>query len=144
MLDNQPINFLIDITPLFNIGCSKKAIDLTTDYVGGFDKLTDLCCHIALMQLKNYDHDNISNVIGQELSGHSDHGVNSTYTTLIHDVVLKYAHVLHGNFVNILLTSANHRTINHIEVHDARFDFNEITLQRQHVTSQLKATLHWY
>lgn len=141
MLDNQPTNFLIDITPLFNIGCSKKAIDLTTDYVGGFDKLTDLCCHVAIMQLKNYDHDNISNVIGQALSTHAVHRI---YTNTMHDVVLKYTNVLYRNFVNILLTSATNRTINHIEVHDARFDFNNTTLQRQNVTTQLKATLHWY
>lgn len=141
MLDNQPVNFLIDITPLFNIGCSKKAIDLTTDYVGGFDKLTDICCHVAIMQLKNYDHDSISNVIGQALSGQVVHQI---YTNTMHDVVLKYTNVLYRNFLNILLNSSHDRKINHIEVHDAHFDFNDTTLQRQHVTSKLKATLHWY
>lgn len=137
----SPSTFLIDITPLFMYGCSKRNLDLSATYIGGLTKLTDLCCHLSVMRLKNKDTHEIQNMIDTVLNGEQ---LTSSFSELIRRTIYQYAEVIFGNFMRLVVTDDLTGAINHIVVHHAHCDYSAAVTVRQHVTLKVNATLHWH
>lgn len=137
--------YTIDTSQLFKLH-SKNAVDWVTDYMGGFDRLTDMCCHIAMSMIKRHDHDEIIGVITQATQNPP---IGIKYVDMTHKVLWSYATVLHTYFLSIACVGINLDQLNYVEIHDAQLlnngplinvDMSEVRAS----TTLLTATFHWH
>ena len=141
LLDSQPLNYKVDISPLFNVYCSKHAVDIAVDLLGGFDKLTDISCHIALTVIKDNDHQLAATLIHDAVGSQL---VEPRYIELIKFCVMSYATVLRQNFLNLIRSDSQYRPINHVQVHDACHDYNPQNTVRVSICGDIRASVHWH
>lgn len=142
MLTYNRGNFVVDITPLFNLNFSKRAIDMSSDYVGGFDKLTDMCCHLAVMMIKCDDEvfikEYIKSCLSQYMYCHEP-------LPIMYTVMEQYATVLRHNFVDVVVGDhIDYNALNHITVHGACHDYVDSNTTRRYISGEIMATVCWH
>lgn len=104
---HTPSWYIIDVSELFTLYCSQRSIDIAITYLGGLRPLTDLCCYIALLQLRGFN-PNIMDIVNEYIrtDTHNESAppviskVATAYTTLLRDRFVYPA--LFGNPVNYL------------------------------------------
>lgn len=141
LVDSQPLNYKVDISPLFNVYCSKHAVDTAADFLGGFDKLTDISCHIALTVIKDNDHQLATNLIHEAVGSQL---IEARYIELIKFCVMSYATVLRQNFLNLIRSDSQYRPINHVQVHDAYHDYSPHSTARVSICGDIRASVYWH
>lgn len=135
------LNYRIDISPLFHRYCSKNAVDLVSEFLGGFGRLTDLSCHIAMTISKDRDVNQATHILNNAILRQP---INNRYLDMTKNVIMSYAEVLNTNFLNIIASDNRGKVINHVQVHDANHDYTMFQLERVNVSSDLKVSIYWH
>lgn len=136
-----PLNYRIDISPLFHRYCSKNAVDLASEFLGGFGRLTDLSCHIAMTINKDKDSNQARYILNNAISKQP---IDNRYLDMTKNVIMSYAEVLNTNFLNMVASDHRGKVINHVQVHDAQHDYTAINIERVNVSSDLKVSIYWH
>lgn len=140
-VESDPSNYRIDISPLFHHYCTKNAVELTAEFLGGFGKLTDLSCHIAMTVLKDNDDQQATVILNDAISKQP---IDRRYLDMTKKVIMSYAHVLNTNFLNILTGDHRGHLINHVQVHDACHDYIGFHKERVSISGNLKVSVFWH
>lgn len=117
---------------------------MAAEQLGGFDRLTDMCCHVAVMMSKPISEEAIQQVISEGLlvAGHEQ---SSMQHTLLSKVVYRYATVLKYNFINNVLSDKGYScNLNHIAVHGACHNYKDHLTKPQSISGELTATVYWH
>ena len=135
-------HYIVDVSQLFNHHTTRRAVDQTAELVGGFDKLTDISCHIAMTMMKcNNDALVIDNMVNEVIN---QHAVDPRSIRMTTNVIVSYAHVLKSNFLNFLHNDSPFNMLNHVQVHDASYNFTSFGTFRANTSSDIKASVYWY
>lgn len=139
-------NYRIDISTLYTVHCSDNAIDWVCEHLGGFDKLTDICCHIGLGLLKGYPTETIQNMIAEVINYRP---VESYRKDMVNKVLRSYATVLKDHFLGLATLGDDRNFLNHVTIYGAtliRRDlrYNTNIDNRRCVSTELTASFHWH
>ena len=140
MQEPNPQSYRIDVTQMFNT-VSIQAINMTTQHLGGFDRLSDMCCHLAIMLRNGISRSDI-NIEVQDIIRKLN--VNVLYQDSIQTVIMTYINVLNNNFLSGLSMSQQNHPINHIKILDAKHDHTCVYITRQYVSCEFVALVYGY
>lgn len=144
MLDENPRNYLIDVSKLFTMYCSRNAVDWVSDFLGGFNRLTDICCHIGLSLLKDKSFD-IAADITKEVTKRQP--IDQRYRDMTEKVVMSYSIVLRDSFLSVATVGIDRSKLNYVQIHTANLIQNlnpNLMSQRTDVATALTASFHWH
>lgn len=111
---HTPNWYIIDVTELFTVYCSPRSVQIAISYLGDLTTLTDLCCYIAILQLRGFDTD-IPRLITEYIA--TDVQNNQT-PSIITKVVNAYTTLLRDRFVYSGLFGKPIDILNHVEIKD--------------------------
>lgn len=140
MQSPRPQLFRIDVTQMFNT-VSIRAIDMTSQHMGGFDKLSDMCCHLAIMVRNGLSQLDIKLKIAEIIY---ELNIAEFYQRSMYDVVMIYITTINNNFLTGLSISQQNKPINHVKILDAKHDYNVRNTTRQYVTCDFVAAVYGY
>ena len=113
-----PLRCIVDISDLYKEYCSEYAMIAVSEYLGGLNKLIELSCHFATLEL---NHHQIS--YAHTLSKYTGSTILDDRTTrMITNTVSGLVKVLKPNFILMLTRPHTLPYLNHIQVLDARIN----------------------
>lgn len=142
----RPCKYIVDISPLFMNHCSTNAVDMVSDYLGGYEKLTDISCHIGLALMRNTDEEQLDAMVRQVINQQE---IDKHYIDMTEKVIRSFAIVLRNNFIGVALVGQDRNMVNHIHIHDAQIlkhtiTPSDVTTPRNNIATRLVASFHWH
>lgn len=134
--------YALDISDLYLIYCSELSVCKVAEYIGGVNRLVELCCYVALSNVNHGESDVHTSTVKRLNIPETD----LIMIQLITNVVCKFSELLRTNFILPLMSLDGYRLINHIQIKHAeirkpRMTYNDIS---PCTSLHILTNIYWY